>query len=107
MTLRRLNTIQGHSLVRRAAGVTETESKDGMFLVDPRRGRLYGLDACGKAIWVGLANPIHVDELCVRLNAEFFVDAATIQRDVIELLNGLLRNGLIRVSPGSFTSEGQ
>jgi len=83
--------------LHRVEGVSTTESADGIFLVDPAGGRLYQLNAAGKAIWMSLEAPIAVDELCVRLTKEFSGDADTIHRDTMTLLQQLKTKMLVRV----------
>ena len=81
-------------------GITETESREGVFLVDAKRGRLYGLEASGRAVWNSLGESIRVDDLCHRLATEFSGDEETIRRDVTELLEMLLQSKLIKVNTG-------
>jgi coenzyme PQQ synthesis protein D (PqqD) len=88
--------IQNSSLVRRVDGVTATQSADGLFLVDAKGGRLFSLNASGRAIWEGLDQPSRVEELCRRLVSEFTAEPEMVRRDVLFFLDSFLRAKLIQ-----------
>jgi hypothetical protein len=60
------------------------------------RSAYFGLDAVGSRIWQLLAQPTTLQALCAQLMAEFTVDEATCQRDVVNFIHQLLEEGLIR-----------
>lgn len=63
------------------------------------QGNYYGLDTIASVIWLRLESPIVVAELCTELAKEYDADAATINRDVLLLLEKLADNDLITVTP--------
>jgi hypothetical protein len=60
------------------------------------RSAYFGLDSIGSRIWQLLAQPITIQALCNQLAAEYEVDEATCQRDVVKFVQQLLDEGLIR-----------
>lgn len=60
-------------------------------------GKYYGLDDIGSRIWKMAEEKIRVKEIIVKLMEEFDVDEQQCEKDVIELLNDMKANDLIRV----------
>ena len=69
-----------------------------VVILSIERGFYFGLDEIGGEIWQRLANPVRVDSLCDTLAASYDADRATIERDVLALLQGLAAEGLIQVA---------
>jgi len=61
------------------------------------KGNYYGLDAVGGRIWQLLAAPVTVASVCETLLAEFAVERATCEADVLRFLEDLQVQGLIEV----------
>ena len=61
-------------------------------------GVYYGLDPVGTRIWDLIQEQCTVGDLRDRICAEFEVDAATCERDLLELLNSLADARLIEVA---------
>lgn len=59
-------------------------------------GKYYGLDDIGSRIWKMAEEKIQVKEIIAQLIDEFDVDKQQCEKDVIELLNDLKSNDLIR-----------
>lgn len=76
---------------------------DGAVLFAPRTELYFGLNTVGAAVW-SLLPPVSssLEELCGRL-AESYPDVAPeeIRRDVVELLDDLVREGLADAQPGA------
>lgn len=60
-------------------------------------GVYYGLDAVGAHVWALMAEPRAVAELRDAVVAEFEVDAATAEHDLLELLRDMAARGLVEV----------
>ncbi|HKK08593.1 MAG TPA: PqqD family protein [Gemmatimonadota bacterium] len=71
---------------------------DGAVLLSTREEVYFGLNRTGARIWELLAETSTLDELCARLG-EDFPDAPEegLREDVVELLDRLASEGLIRV----------
>ncbi|HEX2202133.1 MAG TPA: PqqD family protein [Longimicrobium sp.] len=57
----------------------------------------YGLDEVGARVWALLAEPRPVSALVAAIVAEYDVDAATAERDLLDLLRDLAGRRLIEV----------
>jgi hypothetical protein len=68
---------------------------DETVLLDLASGFYFGLDGVGKRIWEMLAKGSSLAETASVITAEFEVDEATAQADVIEFANDLVRRGLL------------
>jgi hypothetical protein len=68
---------------------------DETVLLDLASGFYFGLDGVGKRIWEMLAAGSNLAETASVITAEFEVDEATAQADVIEFANDLVRRGLL------------
>ena len=64
-------------------------------LLDPRRGRYYGLDEVGGRIWALAQDQRSKDEIVEALCSEFEVDRAQLESDVTEVLETLRAKGLV------------
>jgi hypothetical protein len=65
-----------------------------------RDGVYYGLDSVGTRIWTLITDPLTVEEIRETLVAEYDVDSAECERQVLRLLGELLEHGLIEVDAG-------
>lgn len=70
---------------------------DETVLMSLERGNYYGLDAIATDIWLRLEQPISIGDLCAQLVEDYEADLATIQRDVLNLLEHLRAEGLVDV----------
>jgi hypothetical protein len=62
------------------------------------KGVYYGLDEVAARIWDLIQVPIAVEEVRDAVVAEFEVDAATCERDLLEFLSQLQAAGMIEVT---------
>ena len=67
------------------------------ILLDPQAGRYFSIEGAGMTVWAALAAPSTVASLCERVRAEYAVDHATCERDVVALLGDLIDRGLVQV----------
>lgn len=58
-------------------------------------GRYFGLNAVGTRVWQLIAQGAGVDSVIRTVTAEYEADAATIERDVLALLEDLEKRGLV------------
>jgi hypothetical protein len=60
-----------------------------------KTGSYYGLNTTGSFIWTLLQNPIKIREIRDRILEAFEVDGERCERDLLDLLKGLLAKGLV------------
>jgi hypothetical protein len=64
-------------------------------------GIYYGLDGVGAFLWELLRQPRTLAELRDAVTAEFAVDAATAEQDLLHLVNELTARGLVEPAPSA------
>jgi hypothetical protein len=64
-------------------------------LLDPRRGRYYGLDEVGGRVWALIKEGLTVAEMLERLGQEYNVEANELEADVNELVHALKSKQLL------------
>ncbi|MGA3223577.1 MAG: PqqD family protein [Acidobacteriaceae bacterium] len=67
-------------------------------LMSLERSRCYGLGDIGSEIWSKLVSPVRVSDLIEEFSGRYEAAPGVIERDVLQLLNQLADEGLIRVS---------
>jgi len=83
------------SIVKRSDGFIHAEVDHEVVALNIDRGTCYGLNLVGSRIWNIIENPVAIDDICSRLIAEYDVDEATCERQVLDLLEELRSEGLI------------
>ena len=83
------------STVVRSAGVVEAEIDGEVVAMNIETGNCYGLNTVGSRVWFFLSEPVQIDSICKKLNAEYDVDAETCERQVFALLDELYAENLI------------
>lgn len=68
-----------------------------MLALDEDAGYYYVLNETSSRVWELIAEPASVEAVCERLCQEFSVDADTCLREVLHLLHGLHKAGLIKL----------
>jgi Coenzyme PQQ synthesis protein D (PqqD) len=86
------------STVSRSEDHLSAEIDNELVLMDIDHGNYYGLDSIGADIWRRLDEPVVVSDLCTALLGEYDVDADTICRDVLALLERLATEDLIQIN---------
>lgn len=84
-------------VIRRSQRQTSCDLGDERVLLNVASGVYYGLDPIGSRVWELLEVPRSVGHLTESLQAEYAVDAATCESDLVALLERLLVEGLIEV----------
>lgn len=64
-------------------------------LLDPRRGRYYGLDEVGGRVWALATDRLSVPEIVTRLATEYDVEPDRLESDVRSLLDDLQSKRLL------------
>ena len=67
-------------------------------LMNIGNGKYYQLDDIGSRVWALIENPTAVSAVCDQLVEEFEVERPTCEADVLQLVDRLLANQLIRVA---------
>jgi hypothetical protein len=62
-------------------------------------GRYYGVDAVGARVWHLIQAPARVADVCAAIVAEYEVEPARCEADVLELLRRMLDAGLVEEVP--------
>ena len=84
-------------VVAQGDGQVSTVVDDKAVLMSIDHGKYYNMDDIGTRIWVLIENPTSIRTVCDQLVKEFAVNREICEADVLELLEGLLQNDLIRV----------
>lgn len=82
-------------VVRRASFVIETDIDDETIVLNPDTGDCYALDAISTRIWKALAEPCSASTICSAMAAQYDVDRATCEAQVLALLEQLRGEGVI------------
>lgn len=83
-----------NSVVVAAGDHLSCELAQEAAILDFKSGLYYGLDEVAARIWKPIAAPRTVGEICTALVAEYEVEPAVCERDVIALLGELAAKGL-------------
>ncbi len=83
---------------RAAADVVSAVQGERTVLLDVRRGRYFGVDEVGSAIWQGLSGGATVPEIVDGLERSYAVPRAQLERDVADFLALMQRRQLVEAS---------
>ena len=73
---------------------------DAGVLIDMRTGRMFELNVTGIRIWELAVEGCSLDETVSRLQQEFAADAQQMRSEASELVDELVREGLLHAEPG-------
>lgn len=99
------SSLTSRSLVKAADEQLASYLGDEAVVLNLRDNRYYGLDEVGARIWTLIQQPTRVSEVRDAIAAEYDVDPATCERDLIELLEQLAEHGMVTVSAESPASR--
>ena len=88
-------TLSSSTIVARKSGLIESEVDREIVALNIESGVCYGLNEVGSRIWGLLAEPVPISEVCAILISEFEVERDTCEREVIDLIEHLLKEGLV------------
>jgi hypothetical protein len=83
------------SVVLRSDGLLEAEVENEVVALNIEKGTCYGLNPVASRVWKLIEAPLRVNEICAALLAEYKVEPATCERQVLDLLEELRAEGLI------------
>ena len=85
--------------VSRTPDLMATQIDEELVILNMATNSYVALDPVARRVWELMATPTRVDELCDRLEVEFAAPAGQIPHDVLVLLEGMLKDGLVRSQP--------
>jgi hypothetical protein len=74
---------------------------DETVILDLTSGTYYGLDVLGARVWSLIEQPLSLGSIRDAILADYDVDAATCERDVLAFLDQMLSVGLVEIRNGS------
>ena len=89
--------IAGNATVARSKTPVETTVGSEIVLMSLQSGECYGLGDTGSEVWRKMQQPVEVTTLVKELCEEFSAPEGVIESDVTELLEDMLKRGLIEV----------
>ena len=90
--------MNAQSIVRRAKNLEFSRLDEANLAIDAQAGYCYNLNPTSIRIWEIIDRPISIADVCARLRAEYAVDEASCQRDVLALAATLQTAGLLEIS---------
>lgn len=92
-------TIDDAMVIARDSGMIDAQVAGELVGLHIESGNCYGFNATATRIWEMIEPPMSFGALCTALTAAFDVDDATCRRDVGQLIDELVREGLVTLSP--------
>lgn len=83
------------TIVCQSSAVSAAEMGTEIVMLSESRGKYYGLGEVGSHVWPMIAQPRAVSEICDLLLESFEVDREQLERDILDFLAELIREGLI------------
>jgi len=90
------SSLAAATFVSRCDGILHAEIDQEIVALSIAKGTCYGLNAVGSRVWRLLAHPIQVSTLCEILTSEYAVEPSVCECQVLELLEDLLAEGMIK-----------
>jgi hypothetical protein len=90
-------TIHLNTIITQAAGLVSSQVDGEIVMMSVDNEQYYGLDAVGSRIWELIAQPTSVSSVCETLLSEFQVDGDTCHRDVLNFVERLYAEKIIRI----------
>lgn len=84
---------------RRRDGIISRPGQNTLILLDPRGGEYYTLDEVGARVWDLCDGSRSISDMVTTIVQEYEAPTETIQVDVLELLNDLLKEKLLTDAP--------
>jgi hypothetical protein len=88
------------SIVSVAPDQVSCELDGEAAILNLTKGAYHGLDAVGAAVWNLITNPTPVSKIVDTIVAQFDVDRARCERDLLVLLAQLDERGLVQIADG-------
>ncbi len=84
--------------IRRNESILFNDFDDGLMMMDIDSGSYFDVESVGRSIWTLLDAPKTLDDICLALQDEYEVDAATCRTETGAFLSDLAARGLIEVA---------
>ncbi|WP_207554861.1 lasso peptide biosynthesis PqqD family chaperone [Acidiluteibacter ferrifornacis] len=84
--------------IERSNEVIASEVENELVMMSLENGKYYGMDSIGGDIWKMIESPIVISDICSRLMKEYNVDELTCKRDVLDFLDQLEEQRLVKIS---------
>lgn len=91
------STIVLNTVVSQIEEIITSDMGGEIVMMSLENSAYYGLDTIGSRIWQLIEQPMSVSSVCDTLQTEFEVEPDQCCQDVLELLNRLHKQNLIRV----------
>ena len=91
------NTIGPDTVVAQIEELVSSDLDGETVMMSVKNGKYYGMDAIGSRIWALIKQPRSVADVCNILLEEFDVRREQCERDVLDFLNNLAEDKLVRV----------
>lgn len=93
MTIKKLELTD--RIIRRE-DISTTIIDGELGMMSEKKGKYYTLDFIGTRVWELIEQPLAVEELVILLMKEYDVDRVTCEVDLLELLDKLIKEELIK-----------
>ncbi len=95
--------IQSESRVVASKSTVSSSLDNEQVVLDARAGKYFGLNEVAQLVWTRIQEPARVGDLFDAVLAEYEIDRAQCEKDVLELLETLAGKGLIEVHDGGLS----
>lgn len=91
------HVITEYSVVTRSKDILFSNLDAELLAIDSHSGYVYSLNETAGRIWDMLSEPCMVIDICSRVCAEFSVEQTVCLNEILLLLQGLCKAGLVQV----------
>lgn len=88
-------TLTLDSIVTASTGLMVSEVDGELVMMDIVKGTYYGLDPVAARIWQAVAQPTSIADVCAQMLAQYEVDPATCEAEVLAFVADLEKAGLV------------
>ena len=92
-----MGDIAADTIIRRTDSQVSTAMEGETILLQLESGNYFSLNEVGALVWNELEAPRTVQELCDRVCTEYEVDAQLCLRDVMQLIQHLLKEQMVEL----------
>ena len=92
--------IKPGSVISIKVGIPTVDLDGELALMNPEKGKYYGMDAIATRIWMMIRNPTRFKSMIETLTHEYDVSRQQCEADVKEFLNRLYEEGLFEIEYG-------
>lgn len=87
------------SVIVRSPDVISTNVDTGEIILSIDQGKYYGVTAVGQRIWHLIATPLSLSAVCDQLMAEYEIDRAACEAQVLKFVQNMAANGIVQITP--------